>query len=1223
MLYAFSSLLRTPHRSAALRYSAAVTAIAVALLVSMLLRPLVVQNPFIFFFAAIAFSAAYGGFVPGLLATALAVLCTNFFFLPPIYSFTIALSDLLRLAVFAAVALIISSLSDTLSRTQQIAQAQSEHFRVTLLSIGDAVIVTDTGGRITFMNAVAEKLTGWRIDEARGRPIELVFRLINSRTRRPIPSAATQILQDATGSLTEHSILLDKHGRELPIDDSGAPIRDAAGQLIGVVLIFRDASERETAEAARAELLAREQATRVEAEHAREQMAFLAEAGAILSRSLDYAVTLQQVASLAVPRICDWCAVDLIVGPDRLQRMATVHSDPAKIALAEELFQRYPPLPDAPGGSWQAIQQKQVQLHSELDDELLSQIAQDDEHLALLRQAQIRAIIFAPLLGDDQVLGVLTLVMAESGRRYRNEDAELALALGRRAALAIEKAQIYAAEQQARVAAEQLADRIGRLQTVTAALAAAPQPEDVARAVTEQCIQALGACASAIVTYDPRRRTLKLLHASGYGQAFIDWAEFSVDGPYPFSDVVRSGEPVYVPSREAFHHRYPELAAAPMITEAATYLALIVDGKPIGGMSIGFPDQRNLDPDERTFLEALASQCAQALERARLFAAEQQARERLAFLAEASTQLSESLDYNQIMAQTARICVPRLADWCVIETPGDNGMLVTETIAHTDPAKEQWARELRARYPVRSDAPIGAAAVIRSGQAQLYPDISDQMIAQATDDPEERRLLQSIGYRSIVVVPLRSHARIIGTLALISSHESNRRYTEDDVVFAEELARRAALAIENATLYGSAQEARKAAEESAGRIARLQHVTAALSTTVLPEQVAELMVREGLEAAGADAGAVYLISADGLMWEAVSFHGYPPELVPRHVRVPIDRAGPLTDARKSKRLVLVETPGELLERWPQLAQAQAQAGDAAIAAVPLLLDQTVIGVLSVAFRQPRRFSTDDRTFLAALGRQCAQALDRARLYAAEHNARTAAEEAILLRDRFLSIASHELKTPLTSLLLQTQLLQRRVDQAGLLPEREQQTLQTVANQGRRLERMVSTLLDISRIERNQLAISVEPVDLCALVKRIAGEIQPTSEVHRITCLTGETELLVAGDELRLEQVVQNLIQNAIKYSPAGGPIELVVERHESQVCVTVYDRGIGLPEDALPQLFERFYRAPNADPSQISGLGIGLYIVREIVRLHGGSVSAARRTDGQGGSSFRVCLPQA
>ena len=251
-------------------------------------------------------------------------------------------------------------------------------------------------------------------------------------------------------------------------------------------------------------------------------------------------------------------------------------------------------------------------------------------------------------------------------------------------------------------------------------------------------------------------------------------------------------------------------------------------------------------------------------------------------------------------------------------------------------------------------------------------------------------------------------------------------------------------------------------------------------------------------------------------------------------------------------------------------------------------------------------------------RERAQAA-RAALLASEQRARAEAEEAIRLRDIFLSVASHELKTPLTSLLLQAQLLQRRVARAALLPEQDQHTIRVIVEQTRRLDRMIATLLDISRLERGQLSLTIAPVDLCALARRVVAELQPTSERHQIACVAPEPGLVVEGDELRLEQVLQNLLQNAIKYSPAGGPIAVEVTDHGGEVWVSVSDRGIGVPREALPRLFERFYRAPNADPREIGGMGIGLFVVKEIVHLHGGSVRAERREGG--GSRFTVSLP--
>ena len=133
------------------------------------------------------------------------------------------------------------------------------------------------------------------------------------------------------------------------------------------------------------------------------------------------------------------------------------------------------------------------------------------------------------------------------------------------------------------------------------------------------------------------------------------------------------------------------------------------------------------------------------------------------------------------------------------------------------------------------------------------------------------------------------------------------------------------------------------------------------------------------------------------------------------------------------------------------------------------------------------------------------------------------------------------------------------------------------------------------------------------------EVQPGLTKHSIDWNAPSEALFVEGDELRLEQVVQNLLQNALKYSPLGGAVTLQVLRQGDMACLTVADQGIGIPEAALSQLFQRFYRADNADAQYISGMGIGLYVVKEIVELHGGTV-AVESTEGSG-STFTVCLP--
>lgn len=269
------------------------------------------------------------------------------------------------------------------------------------------------------------------------------------------------------------------------------------------------------------------------------------------------------------------------------------------------------------------------------------------------------------------------------------------------------------------------------------------------------------------------------------------------------------------------------------------------------------------------------------------------------------------------------------------------------------------------------------------------------------------------------------------------------------------------------------------------------------------------------------------------------------------------------------------------------------------------------------------------------GRIDAQLLERAIQYAIERkraeeariqlireqSARAEAEAAVRMRDQFLSIAAHELKTPLTSLLGNVQLLQRRAGRNDALDERNRRMLNVIYNQTVRLNRMIEALLDISRLETGQLTIARELLDINALVRRVAAEIEPSLDQHTLDVHGPAQPLLIIGDELRLEQVLQNLIQNGVKYSPHGGPITVAVTHEATHVQIAVTDRGIGIPREALGKLFTRFYRAPNANQHQIHGMGVGLFVVAEIVRLHGGRIEVTS-CENQG-STFTITLPLA
>jgi signal transduction histidine kinase len=261
----------------------------------------------------------------------------------------------------------------------------------------------------------------------------------------------------------------------------------------------------------------------------------------------------------------------------------------------------------------------------------------------------------------------------------------------------------------------------------------------------------------------------------------------------------------------------------------------------------------------------------------------------------------------------------------------------------------------------------------------------------------------------------------------------------------------------------------------------------------------------------------------------------------------------------------------------------------------------------------RRYGPADLALAEELGRRAALALDNARLYAK-------AQEAIGLRDEFLMIASHELRTPLTSLQLQIQMVERmlrRDPSANLSPRRIEGTIQVLNRQSERLGQLVNALLDVSRLHTGRLTLVCEPVDLSFLVRAIVARMAP-----QLAAAGCRTELRMAEpvvghwDRARVEQVVLNLLSNAMKYG-MGKAIVVTVRRQAASALLLVKDHGIGIAEEDQARIFNRFERAVPA--RNYGGLGLGLYLVHRIVTSHGGSVRVESKPNA--GATFIVELP--
>jgi serine phosphatase RsbU (regulator of sigma subunit) len=348
------------------------------------------------------------------------------------------------------------------------------------------------------------------------------------------------------------------------------------------------------------------------------------------------------------------------------------------------------------------------------------------------------------------------------------------------------------------------------------------------------------------------------------------------------------------------------------------------------------------------------------------------ARKRLSFLGRASDVLATSLETERTLAQLAHLVVPELADWCAVDFLEPDGSIAILAFSHAAEGRRRRSTHPipRPRHPhVRR----GVRPVIQSGRSELYPEIPEGLLVEPPPDGAKE-----LGLSSIIVAPLSARGRTFGALTLVVAR-SRRRYTRDDLLLAEEVAERAALAIDNTRLHGSEATARRSAEVAADRMGILQQVTALLSGSLTPEDIAEVLVSDGIGAMGAVSGLVAIVTDDRRSIEVMRSFGYERGLLERWSSS-LDAPLPLPEALRTAAPVVVQSLKDRDERYPLLAGTPPDA-DHSLVCLPMAAGGRPLGGIAVTFAESRSFSPEELDLMMALARQGAQALDRARLFA--------------------------------------------------------------------------------------------------------------------------------------------------------------------------------------------------------------------------------------------------
>jgi PAS domain S-box-containing protein len=483
---------------------------------------------------------------------------------------------------------------------------------------------------------------------------------------------------------------------------------------------------------------------------ARDRMSLLADISQIADGRRPLVDALRQLAGVLMPAVADFCEIVLFEqdGPHRVVTRAAGREGDLELRLAGRTVHER-----SLGLSRQASESGEARLVRRVDAVHLTELAPDTGERELLSELRMRSAMYVPVRAAGRTLAVLTLAVGPSGRRYGPEDLRFARTAASRAGLAIENARLVG----------ELSESRQRMEAIVGSLADAVTIRDLSGRIVyanRAALQSMGFASVAEVADREPEGLLRQFVATDEAGETLSISDL------PSVKLLRGEEPEPLLLRYVDPHRGTEnwrlLKTTPLYDEQGAVEAAV------------------------TIIEDVT--------------ATKRAERQTSFLSRASDILASSLDHEETLRNVAWLAVPDVADWCGVELVDERGARQQVAVAHRDPERLALAERLRRYDPAEPDPESGVAAVIATGESQLIPEVSDEMLDAAARDRDHLELLRAVGMRSLLIVPMRIGARTLGAMTLVSA-ESGRRFDEDDVSFAEQVAARAAVAVENARLY--------------------------------------------------------------------------------------------------------------------------------------------------------------------------------------------------------------------------------------------------------------------------------------------------------------------------------------------------------------------------------------------------------------------------------------
>jgi PAS domain S-box-containing protein len=908
------------------------------------------------------------------------------------------------------------------------------------------------------------------------------------------------------------------------------------------------------------------------------RLTLLANASAALSESLDHGQVLATICDLVVPEVADWCRVDLVAGR-RLVAAAARHADPEKQRLVDALH-RVPVDLDSPQLQAQALRARKPLLVPEVTWDFLRAGARDEEHLRLVEALEPRSLLLLPLVAHGRGIGVLTLVTSRNGRRSGELDASVGEELARRAALALDNARLHRDQR----------ERNRHLRLIFR--------------------QAPG-------TIWATDRSLKLTHVAGNvlnapeldARTLVGTSVYDVVGTRDLTEpgiahhlAALGGEP------QSFQYQYRDRWYEASIEPLRDY-----EGTIVGSVGAAFDVT-----EQRATAERLARSEARLAEA-----------QRVAHIGSFEWDVARGvLTWSDELGRIYGL------------DPGRHGGTYEPFFEHVHPDDLEYTKTValdayRNRKPFEYDhrivRPDGVVRTVHARGDVIRDELGEpvRVVGSCWDVTEMKESIRKLEHavsrweaaldataEGILVVDTEgvisavNHRfvnlwRIPGPAARTRDHLKLLETVLDQLEDAPSFLRRVReiydhpelesfdlVRFTDGRLFERQSIPQRIGDAIVGRVWSIRDVTdrerlfrRALFLADATRLLASLDVEPALESV-AHLAVPYL--GDGCALDLLGDGG------PRRL---------LAVSRDATQLIRSEVHPSALAGHPAIYSV----GQRSYMAVPLVVKGVLVGAITFAASPPRRYTPDDLDLAEELARRAALSVENARLY-------RGAQEALKARDEFLSIAAHEIRGPVTSMHMAVQ----GILTGKIPPSAMSRTLEVIQREDRRLGRFVDELLDIGRIRGGRMQFRYEQVDLSDVVR--SATARASAELARSgssLSITTEAQCVGNWDRFRLDQVVTNLLSNALKFG-LGKPIAISVKAHEGRASLIVTDHGIGIPTEMHERIFLPFERAVAV--RHYGGLGLGLFIARTVVLGLGGRISV--ESSPNAGATFTVELPR-